>query len=85
MSASEEYRQKAGDCLARANLSDDPREKTDLLALALQWRRLAEQTAAPKRADTPPPPEDLPARPGDPSSGAAPDAGVRNEAGPNAD
>jgi hypothetical protein len=84
MSASEEYRQKAGDCFARANLSDNPSEKTDLLALALQWRRLAEQTAAPNRADTPTPPED-PSRPGDPSSGAAPDSGVRNEADPNAD
>jgi hypothetical protein len=85
MRASEEYRQKAGDCFARANLTDDPSEKADLLALALQWRRLAEQTEVPNRVDTPPPPEDVPLLPGDPATCAAPDARVCGEADPNAD
>jgi hypothetical protein len=49
--------------------------------LALQWRRLAEETAAPNRADGPAPPEDIPSQPGDPAGGAAPEAGAGDDAG----
>jgi hypothetical protein len=80
MSASEEYRQKALDCFARANLTDDPKEKADLLALALQWRRLAEQTATPSRADGPTATNALPLAPGDPAGGAAAEPDERDAA-----
>lgn len=49
MRASDDYKRKAADCLTRANATIDPNERTDLIVMALQWTRLAEQVARPGR------------------------------------
>ena len=67
MSASETYRRKAEDCIARAHLTTDPHKRTELLALAAQWRRLAEQTQAPSRTPPQGPAHDEPEPPAAPA------------------
>lgn len=43
MNSSDEYRQKAAECLAVADTTHDPKIKPELLGVGQVWLRLAEQ------------------------------------------
>ena len=60
--AADDYRRKADECVARAQLATNPLDKAELLALAAKWMRLAALPTAER--DLPeviaPPSADLP-------------------------
>ena len=56
MSAADEYRRKAEECLAQAQLTEDPKNRAELLSIAASYRRLAEQASAERKLPGPLPP-----------------------------
>jgi hypothetical protein len=64
MPAADDYRRKAEECVAQAQLAEDPQIRAELLTIAAGYRRLADQVSAERKLPGPLPP------PGSPRHGA---------------
>ena len=53
MAASDEYKRKAADCLTRASVTSDLKDRAELLALSAKWMRLAQLADYPNVAGLP--------------------------------
>jgi hypothetical protein len=60
MSAANQYRRSASDCIAITAFFVDPRQRATILALAEAWTRLAEQAEKNEQIVLPPPSDSPP-------------------------
>lgn len=60
MTAAEDYRRKADECVARSQLAEDPQIRAELLTIAARFRRLADQVSAERKLPGPLPPPGSP-------------------------
>jgi hypothetical protein len=76
MSAAEQYRRTASECVAITTFFVDPQQRATILALAEAWNRLAEQAERNEQI-APTPTSDPPS----PSSQSAPDQSLGRDRG----
>ena len=60
MPAADDYRRKAEECVAQAQLTDDPHIRAELLTIAARYRRLADEVSQERKLPGPLPPPDSP-------------------------